>query len=132
MKNAKVILLSTLTVLIAGITGIFVGRNIPDNRAALSGNMLQPTIESIAQQPSDNEASQTVATSETAINRININTATKEQLMLLPGIGQTLADRIITYRQQNGAFKSTAELELVKGIGNKTLLKILDYITVGG
>lgn len=63
---------------------------------------------------------------------ININTATVQQLMELPGIGQTYAQRIVDYREKNGAFSSVEELLYVKGIGEKRLEAILDLITIGG
>ena len=61
---------------------------------------------------------------------ININTATKEQLMLLPGIGEEYAERIILYREDNGPFASPDDLLHVKGIGKKTLERLRPYITV--
>jgi len=63
-----------------------------------------------------------------SIIRININTATKQQLQKIPGIGATIAQRIINYRNQHGSFKSLEELCLVKGIGNAKLQKIKPYI----
>jgi competence protein ComEA len=62
---------------------------------------------------------------------INLNTATAEQLMLLPGIGQSKADAIIAYRQ-NHPFKAVAELTEVKGIGPKMLEKLQPHLTVDG
>lgn len=64
--------------------------------------------------------------------RININTATAEDLILLPGIGKVLANRIIEYREANGPFKTVAEIDNVSGIGQGKLNAIVDYITVGG
>ena len=64
--------------------------------------------------------------------RININSATAEQLQSLPGIGPSLADRIITYREENGRFRTVYELENVPGIGKNTLTDIIPYISVGG
>ncbi len=63
-------------------------------------------------------------------NRININTATKDELCLIKGIGEALADRIIDYRTRNGGFDSPADIMNVKGIGGSTYDKIKDYITV--
>lgn len=60
--------------------------------------------------------------------RININTADRETLMYLPGIGGALADRIIEYRSKNGAFNSVDELLAVSGIGEKMLDKLRDCV----
>jgi len=63
-------------------------------------------------------------------NSININTATKSQLMDLPGIGASFADRIIQYRQAHGKFNSVAALSDVKGIGEKKLEKLRPFVRV--
>ena len=55
--------------------------------------------------------------------RLNVNKATERQLMLLPGIGPTLAQRIVDYRRASGPFSSPADLTKVKGIGPKTLAR---------
>ena len=59
---------------------------------------------------------------------VNINTADKELLTQLPGIGPVTADIILKYRKDNGQFKSVDELTKVKGIGNKTLEKLKPYL----
>ena len=59
---------------------------------------------------------------------ININTADKELLTQLPGIGPKTADSIIEYRKTNGDFKSLDDLTGVKGIGEKTLSKLKPYL----
>ena len=62
-------------------------------------------------------------------NSIRINTADKEQLQKLPRIGPKMAERIIQFRTEHGFFKQPADLMKVKGIGEKTLEKILPYIS---
>jgi competence protein ComEA len=61
---------------------------------------------------------------------INLNTATIEQLETLPGIGRKTAERIIEHREKVGAFKKVEELMNVKGIGEKSFLKIKPLLSV--
>jgi len=61
---------------------------------------------------------------------ININIATKQELMHLPGIGEAYAERIIIYRDDNGPFTSVEQLEKVKGIGKKKLEQLRPYVTL--
>ena len=63
--------------------------------------------------------------------KVNINTASAEQLTTLPGIGPKLAARIVEYRQKSGAFKSVQELMNVRGVGEKNLKKIEQYLSAG-
>lgn len=67
---------------------------------------------------------------ESVQNLININKADKSQLTTLPGVGDTIAEYIIDYRNQNGDFKSIEDLKNVTRIGNKTFEKLKDKITV--
>lgn len=68
---------------------------------------------------------------ETSTNtKININTATKEKLITLPGIGDSMADKIINYRTQNGKFEKIEDLKKVNGIGDSKFNSIKDKITV--
>ena len=62
---------------------------------------------------------------------VNLNTATVTQIATLPGIGEKAAQRIIEYREKNGGFKKIEELMNVKGIGEKSFLKLKPLITVG-
>jgi competence protein ComEA len=61
---------------------------------------------------------------------INLNAATIDQLETLPGIGRKTAERIIEYRTKNGGFKRIEDLMNVKGIGEKSFLKLKPLIAV--
>lgn len=61
-------------------------------------------------------------------SKININTATKEELMKLPGVGEVTAQNIIDYREKSGGFNSVDEITKVNRIGTKTLDKFKDKI----
>ena len=61
---------------------------------------------------------------------ININTATKNELESLPGIGESIATQIIEYRAKNGRFKKIEEIKNVTGIGESKYNKIKDYIKI--
>jgi competence protein ComEA len=63
---------------------------------------------------------------------INLNTATAAQLEALPGIGPRTAQLIVQHREKNGNFKKVEELMNIKGIGEKSFLKIKSMVTVGG
>lgn len=62
--------------------------------------------------------------------KVNINTASREELMTLSGIGQTKADSIIAYRQANGPFQSIEEIKQIDGIKDGIFIKIKDQITI--
>lgn len=73
--------------------------------------------------------SDTTQTTQTQ-GKVNLNTATVEDLMTLPNIGEVLAGRIVQYREEQGAFDTVEDLLNVPGIGEKTLEGIRDRITV--
>lgn len=66
------------------------------------------------------------------LSPLDINTASGEELSSLPGIGEELARRIVTYRTENGPFASVEELMEVSGIGEGKLAGLRDRITVDG
>jgi competence protein ComEA len=67
-----------------------------------------------------------------ALAAININTATKDELVALPGIGPAKAQAIVDYRKAHGPFKTVEELKDVKGIGAKRFEKLKPDLAVTG
>ena len=85
-----------------------------------------------AQTPAAKPAPKSSRSAKTlVVTPLNLNTATEAQLTGLPGIGPKAAQRILEYRQKNGSFKKIEELMNVKGIGEKSFLKLKPLVTVG-
>lgn len=61
--------------------------------------------------------------------KINVNKASRQELVRLPGVGAAIAERIIAYRSQKGLFRQLKELQNVKGLGKKKLNLLADHIT---
>ena len=80
--------------------------------------------------PDKSFSSTNTSSNEPQNTKININTASVAELMTLDGIGEVKAKAIVEYRTENGNFKSIDDLVLVSGIGEKTLEKNRDRITV--
>ena len=78
----------------------------------------------------NNESNNKSSESQESTEIININTATKEDLLKIKGIGETKADKIILYRKEKGLFNCIEEIKNVSGIGETIFEKIKDYIRV--
>lgn len=95
------------------------------SRAYWGGTLLlqesEIPLQNSSKNPSQNQMQQT---------KININTASKEELMLLDGIGEVMAERILAYRTEHGAFESIEQLQEIKGIGEKTYADLMAYVTI--
>lgn len=64
--------------------------------------------------------------------KLNLNTATEDQLMLLPTVGPSKAERVVAWRKKNGGFKRVADLRRVKGFGYKTFKRLAPYLEIQG
>ena len=121
MKKACLFLFIGLTVFFLGMTtGLLVGQNVYGG---------QVTLEQVQQPSRDNPTHGQTENTQPAF-LININTASVNLLDSLPGIGPTIAQRIVDYRQANGSFETKEELMNVSGIGKEKLNAIYDLITV--
>lgn len=67
-----------------------------------------------------------------AVEKIDVNRAAAEELASLPGLGESLAQAIVTERELGGPYLYPEDLIRVRGIGPESVQKLLDYITVGG
>lgn len=117
MKKAGLIFVIITLCFVFLLTGIFVGRSMP-TFSVYTDNTLS-----------------TQATDEVSPHhdgKININLATKDDLLLLPGIANSLAESIIEYRSVHGDFNKIEDIMNVEGIGQKRFTAIKDFITAGG
>lgn len=86
-----------------------------------------PDKQNTAGNPAVSESSDMSGSSQT--NKININTSDSSTLTDLPGIGPVTAEKIVSYREENGYFKTTEDIKNVSGIGEKTYEKLKSKIT---
>ena len=80
----------------------------------------------VAQRAAKPPVSATIVSTEV----VNLNSATAAQIATLPGIGPKTADLVVQYRVKNGPFKKIEEIMNVRGVGEKSFLKIKDRLTV--
>ena len=105
---------------------IYVPTQDESNNAASAGSSESNSTSSGASSAAGSSASSGVD----AQGKVNINTATSEQLQTLQGVGPSIASKIIDYREKNGAFKKIEDIKNVSGIGDSRFAAIESSITV--
>ena len=110
--------------------GFFFGRRSVPFEAAID---TVPSHTQTSEETAEEEPSEPVLSADTQEQQcpVNINTATKEELMALPGVGEVLAERIIAYREQYGRFIAAEQLMDVSGIGEQRYAELAELVTVG-
>ena len=115
MKKPYWILIGITGAFFILLLGIFLGRNMTHNYVPVE-NAIHTQATSTTQSEQQNDG------------RININSATLQQLTLLPGVGEVTAQKIIDYRTENGEFKTIEEIMNINGIGEKKFEQMKPYI----
>ena len=128
LKWYELLLGCVTLVFIALLVGFLIGRGSGGGVVITT----QKEPESVSTMPSEPEENlRSLPVFEESVFPVDINTATAKQLTEVPGIGEVLAERIVEYRNENGAFSSVYDLTAIKGIGENKLEEMLEYITVG-
>lgn len=129
MKKQRLSLLLLVTLLFAAFTvGLYCGRSLGKTTVTVS---VPRSLETL---PPETTLPETLPEETTPVITfpIDINAADKEAFMALPGIGEVLAQRILTYREEHGNFSHVEDLLNVEGIGKGKMEAILELITIGG
>ncbi len=119
---------------LAFCSGYLLGTNKTDGQLQLALANPQATTASTETakntQTSTTKPSTSAPTQPTAPVKLNLNTANVDELSTLPGIGPVIAQRIVDYRNEHGAFSTFKDLDKVKGIGEARIAELQEYVYV--
>ena len=123
MKLGKVekIIAAVAAAILCFTCGLLVGKQSEKPDITVTEN-----ISAVSQKFESEQANENAKESQSVL--IDINTAGEGELMLLPGIGEMLAERIVTYRDENGEFSTVEEIMNVEGIGQGKFAEICEFI----
>ncbi len=115
--------------LAGGLTDLAASEYWNQAKVLTDGEMLYvPTMEEAKDREWTDGATSQITTDDP--DKVNINTASKEELMTLPGIGEAKAEAILAYRKENGPFSTIEELKQVEGIKDGVFSKMKEYIEI--
>ena len=117
MKKPFLILIGITLMFCCVLLGIYFGRNSSHNYITVNN-----TSTSAIEKPTE--------ATQATVGKININTASEQQLTLLPGIGEAITKRIVDYRTEHGDFAAIEDIMNVSGIGEKKFEQLKEYIVV--
>jgi len=138
LKKTEISIIIISIVFLSFTIGFFIGKSCAEDTVTVTGikNISDEEVFEESTEISENtdentgEAGNAAEDDVSEAYPININSATAEELERLPKIGGVLAERIISYREENGSFENTYEITNVHGIGEKIYAEIENYITV--
>jgi competence protein ComEA len=122
----RLLSLAAITTLVAAMGGSWQAASAAPPAATMVAPSARP-------QPADGEAHAAKKSARKELTgKLNLNTASEDQLMLLPTVGPAKAERIVAWRKKNGGFKRVADLRHVKGFGYKTFKKLEPFLDIKG
>lgn len=114
----------------ASLKEINLAYEVADGEKIYIPNLSEVSEESEEQSPSESSSGGGSTSSSNSNGKVNINKATATELTSIPGIGASTAQKIITYREENGKFKAIEDIKNVSGIGDSKYNSMKDFISV--